>query len=81
MKQTASAAITSATCLEDLLRALLLPGIEDVDWSDLPVFGGPEPHDTTGIWSWDETRLLVGDSRHNVGIVSREDWGCEEVQP
>jgi hypothetical protein len=26
----------------------------------LPVFGGSEPESTSGVWSWDETRLLVG---------------------
>lgn len=31
------------------------------DLADLPVFGGPEPEDTTCVWSWDETHLLVGE--------------------
>jgi hypothetical protein len=32
----------------------------DLYLTDLPTFGGPEPADTRGIWSWDEGRLLVG---------------------
>ena len=35
----------------------------EIDWANLPVFGGEEPADTAGVWSWDETRLLVGDSQ------------------
>lgn len=31
------------------------------DLANLPVFGGPEPEDTTCVWSWDETHLLVGE--------------------
>lgn len=38
--------------------------VEDrLDMTSLPTFGGPEPADTTGVWSWDETRLLVGASQ------------------
>ena len=33
-----------------------------VDMSSLPTFGGTEPEQTCGIWSWDETRLMVQDS-------------------
>lgn len=39
--------------------------------SDLPTFGGPEPDDTTGIWSWDATSLLVGTCADDLGIVAR----------
>ena len=28
--------------------------------TDLPTFGGSEPTDTTGVWSWDESHILVG---------------------
>lgn len=30
-----------------------------VDLTKLPRFGGVEPQDTTGIWSWDEGRFLI----------------------
>jgi len=51
----------------------------DGGWSaDLPTFGGPEPKDTAGIWSWDLGRLLVGSSLDDLRIVSREEWD-EEV--
>mgnify|MGYP001558570730 CR=1 FL=1 len=31
-----------------------------IDWTSLPTFGGADPGNTVGIWSWDATRLLVG---------------------
>ena len=30
-----------------------------VEYSDLPTFGGEEPEDTTGIFSWDKVDLLT----------------------
>lgn len=33
----------------------------EIDFSELPKFGGDEPSDTGEVWSWDETRLLIGD--------------------
>lgn len=78
-----------ATSLEDLLRMLvaideeLEPGqtTEDVGISltNLPVFGGQEPDNTSGVWSWDETSLLVdlGGSVNQLGqrweIIARSD--------
>ncbi len=32
-----------------------------VDFSSLPTFGGDELDDTTGIWSWDDKNVLIGD--------------------
>jgi len=46
-----------------------------MDWTSLPVFGGKEPADTLGVWSWDEGRLLVGGCRSDLEIVAREQWG------
>lgn len=43
-----------------------------IDYTNLPNFGGTEPDDTLGIWSWDETRLLVGDGCDT--IVNRADY-------
>lgn len=38
-----------------------------LDYSDLPTFGGPEPEDTTGIFSWDEDSILTVDEQiHSV---------------
>lgn len=35
--------------------------IEDVDTTSLPTFGGIEPEDTLEVYSWDETRVLLGE--------------------
>ena len=34
---------------------------EHIDCAGLPTFGGVEPSDTLGIWSWDETRVLYAE--------------------
>lgn len=71
--ETLAEAIEDASNLDDLAEALnslagidpdLREAVEDeIDMTSLPTFGGPEPDDTLGVWSWDETRLLVGDSQ------------------
>ncbi len=43
-------------------------------WStSLPTFGGGEVYGGC-IWSWDETRLLVGTCGDDLEIVTREEW-------
>lgn len=42
--------------------------------SSLPTFGGSEPFDTREVWSWDETRLIVGTCEDDLEIISREEW-------
>ena len=46
----------------------------EYDWTKLPSFGGEEPEDTTGVWSWDEKNVLVGESAYDLEIVSRDEW-------
>jgi hypothetical protein len=41
--------------------------------SDLPTFGGEDAY-SQGVWSWDETRLIVGTCADDLEIVNREDW-------
>ncbi len=38
----------------------------------LPLFGGPEPDDTTGIFSWDNNNLLLS-SDTGWQIISRDE--------
>lgn len=45
----------------------------EIDWTDLPTFGGTEPRDTVGVWSWDATSLLVGTSADDLQIVTRDE--------
>ncbi|AKT37804.1 hypothetical protein [Chondromyces crocatus] len=42
-------------------------------WVELPTFGGVRPRATQRVWSWDEARLLVGESACEVALVRRED--------
>ena len=72
-------AILTARNLSDLVEALrqtrsLSP--EDqaaIDWSELPTFGGAEPADTSGVWSWDADSLLVGTCADDLEVVDRSD--------
>lgn len=54
-----------ATNLKELLNELrsiqTVAEIERIDMTSLPTFGGEEPANMTGVWSWDATHLLVGD--------------------
>jgi hypothetical protein len=45
-----------------------------LDWTSLPTFGGDEPKSTLGVWSWDETRLLIGTCTDDLKIVLRADY-------
>ena len=58
--------------LDDLFDAIKR-GAVDLD-DALPVFGGAEPRDTASVWSWDPTRLLVGECVGNLEIVPRDAW-------
>ena len=69
--------------LSDLLHALRMGADEVIvmsgecseqypgDMDDLPTFGGATPEDTDGVWSWDETHLLVGTCSDDYEIVAR----------
>lgn len=42
--------------------------------AELPTFGGGDPSNTTGVWSWDEDSLLVGEgSFEDWRIIDRDD--------
>jgi hypothetical protein len=41
---------------------------------DCATFGGDEPDDTAGMWSWDDTHLLVGEGWGGLEIVARGEW-------
>jgi hypothetical protein len=57
--------------LFDLIKSGDLDELDD--WSNFPIFGGKEPEDTAEIWSWDETRLIVGICSQSMEIISREE--------
>jgi hypothetical protein len=45
--------------------------IANIDTTSLPIFGGPEPNDKTGIYSWDEDSYLIPDNDGSWTIVDR----------
>ena len=74
---------TTTTTLDELLKCLRADQDTDddndneivtgIDWTSLPAFGGAEPDDTYGVWSWDAERLIVG-SGDDLRIVTRVEW-------
>jgi hypothetical protein len=67
--------------LDDLLAQIKSDALDDLDWSSLPTFGGEEPADTVKIWSWDETRLLVGTCADDMKIIDRPKKDNEIIDP
>lgn len=65
--------------LDDLF-ADLQDGSYGGDWTDCPTFGGSEPDETSGIWSWDEGRLIVGPTSGELRLISREDYEWERAE-
>ena len=62
----------NTTAQSDYADRLGLPRrMAAIDWTSLPTFGGEEPQDTAGVWSWDATRLLVGTCADDLKIVAR----------
>lgn len=43
----------------------------EVDWSDLPTFGGFTPKATDEVWSWDRSRLMVGTCADDMELIAR----------
>lgn len=62
----------SVDCFHDYLGEL------GVQVHDFPVFGGDEPEETVGIWSWDEERLMVTGVEEQFALVDRAEWGDTE---
>jgi len=67
--------LQSVTTLEQLIEVLTqheILGLDLIDWTELPTFGGDDPADTQGVWSWDKERILVGTCRDDLDIQDRE---------
>lgn len=82
--ESVRAAINNAQHLGDLVEALrstseLSEDEQDrIDWTDLPTFGGAEPSNTLGVWSWDHESLLVGSCADDLTVIDRPD-GTENL--
>lgn len=67
---SADAEVATITTLTELLDAVADGRVELTD--DLPSYGGGEPDCTVGVWSWDDTHLMVGDCASDLELVTRE---------
>jgi hypothetical protein len=74
-------AATTLQELQDALAVVLEEGfangdnvIDLIDEDELPTFGGPPIHRDGGVFSWDETHVLCGDTPDAAAIVTREDF-------
>ncbi|ADC73211.1 hypothetical protein TK90_2725 (plasmid) [Thioalkalivibrio sp. K90mix] len=86
LEWAAERAIRNASDLDVLVEALAeryddtSERFQERGLVDLPNFGGDETEDTRGIWSWDETRLLIGEGDPDEWqVVTREDWERGEI--
>lgn len=77
--------LQEAGSLDDLLGRLQAVGEEkdeegrsEIDLTDLPTFGGPEPLSTSCVWSWDAGRVLVGTCCADMRIRAREETEQDE---
>ena len=59
------------TELRDMLNDATEEQMDRVDTSNLPTFGGTEINNTSAVFSWDETHILVVDN----------EWTIEERCP
>tara|TARA_R110000796_G_scaffold201546_2_gene317730 strand:- start:374 stop:598 length:225 start_codon:yes stop_codon:yes gene_type:complete len=62
----------TAQNLPELLDAMQCDAFDDREMSALPTFGGPEPRDTTEIWSWDATHVITGTHPGDYTIEKRD---------
>lgn len=64
----------SPATLEQLLTAVRAGQYNDEQMVELPSFGGDEPASTSGVWSWDATRLMIGTCASDMKLVARADY-------
>lgn len=80
---TTASILRLAPTLDALLTLLRSgDGLSERDMTSLPTYGGAEPASTSGVWSWDATRLLVGTCADDFRIVDRprcREDGCGRV--
>ena len=59
--------------LDELLAAMRAGEIDENAFASLPTFGGEEPRNTNGVWSWNATHVLVGEGKNDFAILDRND--------
>ena len=66
---------TKPATLAELLDAVQGGRVELTD--EMDDFGGEPPGCTAGVWSWDDTHLMVGDCASDLELVRREQHEAE----
>lgn len=69
--------------LDDLYQKMLVNHPSTLNrfgqWSsDLPNFGGEDLAGNDGVWSWDETRLIIGEFAGDLAIITREEYAARQ---
>ena len=63
--------------LNDLFAAITSGELDEygdqIDWSELPIYADPEWDNPMEVWSWDETRAIVGDCSEEMRIIDRSE--------
>jgi hypothetical protein len=78
--------IKAAKNLSGLLEAILAIRQEDQSiefdkiMERLPTFGGEEPAETDGIWSWDRDNLLVSNGAGDLAIIDRPSYEVVDLE-
>ncbi len=63
--------------LRELFEAMRQDDPNLPKWDSLPTFGGAEPLDTEGVWSWNATHQIEGTCSQDLKIVEKaktETW-------
>ena len=68
------AAVNEAESLDELLSAITAHANAKDDLSFLPTYGGVAPESTMYVWSWDTSRVLIGESIDDFEILARDEW-------
>jgi hypothetical protein len=73
-KRSPQEELQDAEDLDELFELMKKHGDnKEIDWCDLPTFGGEDIQHTVLIWSWDATRKITGSCADDLSIEDRED--------
>lgn len=60
--------------VDDARKSMSAQDWQNLDLTDLPVFGGPAPAQTFMVWSWDETHVLAGTGPSDWELIPRGEF-------
>ena len=59
--------------LDELYEMMKNDDVSLPEWDCLPVFSDKDIEDTLEVWSWDNTRKIVGTCSYDIEIIDRTD--------